>query len=139
MKKEKKNKKKENKEKKIRISDKTILRASLAISITGIIILIILTQAKNEEIKRINKNPVIMSEGEKTTFKGIITRITKKKKTTIISIKGECETKAIIYDKEINDKEIREGDEIMVRGRIKEYNKEKNIIAEEIKKTTIKI
>lgn len=113
------------------MKDSTLLKISLAVSITGIFIILYLVEYKNaqtsglSEITRDQLDSIIKVEGE-------VTKVTKTPGLLILNIKdltGTTEVIAFTSQESI----IEKGMKVEVTGRVQEYQNRLEIIADEIK------
>lgn len=108
--------------------EKTILKFSLAISILGTLLLLILSNSlpqKKLEIKEINENLL----NQKIKTQGIIEKITDKKTFKILSITDSTGKINILCECKNN---IKQNQSIIVIGKIQEYQKTLQVSADKI-------
>ena len=112
------------------MNEKTLLKASITISVVTIPLLYIFSASispKEIKIEEINDELI----GQKVLVKGNITFIKLKSGYTILTIQDDTSKITVFYTEETN---LRKGDRIEVIGRVKEYKRKLEIVASEINK-----
>jgi DNA/RNA endonuclease YhcR with UshA esterase domain len=115
------------------MKDSTLLKISLAVSVTGIFIILYLVEFQNRlpdnlnEITKDQLDSLIKVEGE-------VTKVTKTPGLLILNIKDNTGTTEVIAFTS-QESLIEKGMKVEVTGRVQEYQNKLEIIADEIKIT----
>lgn len=109
------------------MQDSTLLKMALLTSIIGLILLAIILSTMNFEEVDISQTRDL-EEGMSIKVSGVVERVNSKDGFSVLSIRKEEMISVVVFDS-VN---ITKGQRIEVRGRIKDYKGEKELIADSI-------
>ena len=112
------------------MKETTLLKIALICSLVGLAILYFFST--KIEIKDYNPNKLNKDIGEDVKLKGIITKLTDKGNVVFIEINQQSPITVVLFTDEDNLK-LKSGDDVEVIGRVQEYNRKNEIIAQTIR------
>ncbi|MBI2652303.1 hypothetical protein HYX00_02450 [Candidatus Woesearchaeota archaeon] len=112
------------------MKETTLLKIALICSLIGLITLYFIST--RIDIKDYNPNKLNKDIGEDVNLKGVITKITDKGNVIFIEVNQQNPITVVLFSDDDNLK-LKSGDDVEVIGRVQEYNRKNEIIAQKIR------
>ncbi len=114
------------------MKEKTLLKAALITSLTGLIALYIISS--NLDIGETNIEKIsIENKDEFVKLKGVVSKVVNAEKVSILEITQPQKIKVVLFKNKNRNISISEGNEVEIFGKVDEYEGEMEIIAERIR------
>lgn len=110
------------------MDEKTLLKISLLTSIIGTILLFFISLSITENEQSFQ----LVKDGDYTVISGKIGKVSSTGNVTFVTMYQTKPVTAVIFEKEYLN--LAEGDSVEMRGNVKDYNGQKEFVAEEIRK-----
>ena len=111
------------------MKEKTLLKIALIVSLTGLLIIYLISDNISIKEKNIEKI-TIANIDEYVKVRGIVSRITDTERVTIMDITQPTEITVVLFKGENKTTPIREGNEVEIIGKVDEYEDRLEIIAQ---------
>ena len=111
------------------MKEKTLLKIALIVSLTGLLILYIISdniQIKEKTLEKIT----LENKDEMVKVRGIVSRLTDTEKVTIMEIMQPTEVTVVLFKGKNESTPIKEGNEVEIIGKVDEYEGKMEIIAQ---------
>ena len=109
------------------MNETTLLKIALICSIIGLVALYFISS--NIEIG--DYRPALSKSGDDVKLKGTISKISKKDNTEFIVVSQQSDVNVVAFTNGKNS-ELKENDKIEIDGKVQEYNRKEEIVAEKI-------